>query len=96
VDTAGNRGNVHEATPIARTSKLCYADAMSELIFEVTQEEDGGFVAECLTEHLFTQADTWAELRHNVREAVGAYHFDRPLPASVRLHLVRDEVLAVA
>ena len=69
---------------------------MSELIFEVTQEEDGGFVAECLTEQIFTQADTWAELRQNVKEAVNAYHFDRALPASVRLHLVRDEVLAVA
>ena len=34
---------------------------MSELVFEVTQ--DGGFVAECLTEAIFTQADTWEELR---------------------------------
>ena len=63
----------------------------------MTQEQDGGFVAECLTEHIFTQADTWEELRLNVREAaVEAYCFDRSLPSSVRLHLVRDEVLEVA
>lgn len=69
---------------------------MSELIFEVLQEEDGGFVAECLTESIFTQADTWDELRRNVKEAVEAFHFDRPTPGSIRLHLVRDEVLAIA
>ena len=32
---------------------------MNELIFEITQEADGGYVAECLTESIFTQADTW-------------------------------------
>jgi predicted RNase H-like HicB family nuclease len=69
---------------------------MSELIFEVIQEEDGGFVAECLTENIFTQADTWEELRLNVREATEAYFFDRPGPQTIRLHLTRDEVLAVA
>jgi predicted RNase H-like HicB family nuclease len=68
---------------------------VNELIFEVLQEDDGGFVAECLTESIFTQADTWEELRLNVREAVEAYCFDRPQPAAIRLHLVRDEVLAV-
>ena len=68
---------------------------MSELVFEVTQETDGGLVAECLTESIFTQADNWEELRQNVREAVAAYYFDRPeRPSALRLHLVRDEVLA--
>ena len=67
---------------------------MNELVFEVTQDADGGFVAECLTESIFTQADTWEELRRNVKEAVSAYFFDRTPPAAVRLHLVRDEVLA--
>ena len=68
---------------------------MKELIFEVTQEEDGGFVAECLTESIFTQADTWEQLRLHVKEAVEAFHFDRPMPEGIRLHLVRDEVLAL-
>jgi hypothetical protein len=71
---------------------------MSELIFEVTQEADGGFCAECLTEPIFTEADTWEHLRTNVREAVHAYYFDRPknLPVSIRLHMVRNEILACA
>ena len=68
---------------------------MSELVFEVTQEADGGFLAECLTESIFTQADDWEELRQNVKEATAAYFFDRhEKPQSIRLHLVRDEVLA--
>ena len=66
---------------------------MNELIFEVTQEGDGGFAAECLTEEIFTQADDWSALRESVREAVAAYFFDRTKPSSIRLHLVRDEVV---
>jgi hypothetical protein len=67
---------------------------MSELVFEVTEESDGGFVAEALGESIITEADSWDELRANVREAVAAYFFDRPAPVRIRLHLVRDEVLA--
>ena len=70
---------------------------MSELVFEVTQEEDGGFCAECLSENIFTQGDTWEVVRKNVQEAVRAYYFDQPqAPQRIRLHLVRDELLAGA
>jgi predicted RNase H-like HicB family nuclease len=69
---------------------------MNELVFEVTQEADGGFVAECLSESIFTQADTWEELRHNVQEATSAFFYDGSKPTMIRLHLVRDEVLACA
>ena len=68
---------------------------MNEIVFEVTQEVDGGYCAECLTQAIFTQGETWAELRTNVKEAVHAYYFDVPKPDSIRLHLVRDEMLAV-
>jgi predicted RNase H-like HicB family nuclease len=68
---------------------------MNEIVFEITQEADGGFTAECLTEGIFTEADNWEELRRNVKEAVAAFYFDRAEPPStIRLHLVRDEVLA--
>jgi hypothetical protein len=66
-----------------------------ELVFEVVQEQDGGFVAECLSENIITEADTWEELRENVKEAVAAFFFDQLVPTSVRLHLVRDELLAI-
>jgi predicted RNase H-like HicB family nuclease len=69
---------------------------MSELVFEVVQEADGGYCAECLTENIFTQGNTWDELRENSIEATAAFFFDRPGPARIRLHLVRDEILSVA
>ena len=67
-----------------------------EIVFTVTQEGDGGYVAECLSQDIFTQGDTWEALRANVREAVSAFFFDQPKPSAVRLHLVRDELLAGA
>jgi len=70
------------------------SNAPGDLVFEVTQEADGGYVAECLTESIVTQADTWEELRANVLDVVDAYFFDGPKPRSIRLHLVRDEVLS--
>jgi hypothetical protein len=69
---------------------------MNEIVFEIVQEGDGGYTAEALGESIFTQADNWDELRANVREAVQAFYFDSSPPASIRLRLVRDEVLAVA
>jgi predicted RNase H-like HicB family nuclease len=69
---------------------------MSELVFEVTQEEDGGFCARAIGEAIFTQGDTWEELREMVLDATKGYFGDARLPNRVRLHLLRDEVLAVA
>jgi hypothetical protein len=69
---------------------------MAELVFEVIQEADGGYCAECLTENIFTEGDTWQQLRENVLEAMTAFFFDRPRPERVRLHLIRDEILSVA
>jgi hypothetical protein len=72
------------------------ANRMKELIFEVMQEAYGGYTAEALGESIFTQGDSWDELKANVREVVQAFYFDSVTPTSIRLHLIRDEVLAVA
>jgi len=64
----------------------------SELVFDVTEEAGGGYVAECLSENIVTQGETWEELRANVKEAVEAFFFDGPKPQAIRLHLVRDEL----
>jgi hypothetical protein len=58
-------------------SKGRYFGHMNELVFEVTQEENGGFCAECLSENIFTQGDSWDAVRRNVQEAVRAYYFDQ-------------------
>jgi len=66
-----------------------------EVVFQVTQEADGGYVAECLSENIFTQADCWDDLKANVKKAVEACFFDKQKPDTIRLHMVRDEVLSV-
>ena len=64
---------------------------MNELVFEVMQEEDGGYCAECLSENIFTQGDTWDAVRRNVQEAVRAFYFDQAeAPRRIRLRLVRS------
>jgi predicted RNase H-like HicB family nuclease len=67
----------------------------SEIIFEVSEAEEGGFCATALGYGITTQAETIEELRQMVRDAVSCY-FDDPqnAPKLIRLHFVRDEVLA--
>jgi len=48
---------------------------MTDLVFEAVQEADGGYCAECLTENIFTQGDTWDDLRSNVIDATAAFCF---------------------
>jgi hypothetical protein len=68
---------------------------MSEIVFDVTREDIGGYAAECESENLSVMADTWEDLRDNVKAAVEKHFQDGPKPVSIRLHLVRDEVLTV-
>ena len=60
---------------------------MNEIIFLVEDSPEGGFTARALGHSIYTDADTIAELRDNVRDAV-ACHFDAAeKPAIIRLHL---------
>ena len=69
----------------------------SEIIFEVSEDEvDGGFTASALGHSIVTEADTWEELRANVREAVLCHFDEGRAPAVIRLHRVMDELVAVA
>jgi hypothetical protein len=63
-----------------------------EIVFLVEEAPEGGYQARALGHSIFTEADTWEELRDAVRDAVQC-HFDVDVPTVVRLHLVREEVL---
>ncbi len=69
---------------------------MTELLFNVTQETDGGYVAVAAGESIATQGDTWEELCYIVLDAVKGYFFDSEPPARIRLFLHVEQVLAVA
>ena len=49
-----------------------------ELIFEVRDAEEGGYCARALGHDIFTEADTWEELRANVLEATSLHFEDEP------------------
>ena len=70
--------------------------AVNEIIFEVHEDEvDGGYTASALGYGIHTQGDTLEELRTMVRDAVGCYFEEETSsPKIIRLHFVRDEVLA--
>ena len=73
------------------------SETFSEIIFEVSEDEvDGGYSASALGYGIHTEGETLEELRRNVREAVECY-FDYTMKrlGVIRLHFVRDEVLAI-
>ena len=67
---------------------------MNEIIFQVEEAAEGGYTARALGHAVFTEAESLDELRDNVRDAMRC-HFDEGAgPKVIRLHFVRDEVLA--
>ncbi|QMS87596.1 2-oxoisovalerate dehydrogenase E1 subunit beta [Nostoc edaphicum CCNP1411] len=68
---------------------------MTEIVFLVEDDPDGGYTARALTESIFTQADDIETLREMLRDAVHC-HFpnEQSRPKIIRLHIVRDEVIA--
>jgi len=69
---------------------------MSEIVFLVEEDPDGGLTARALGESIFTEADNMDALKEAVRDAVRC-HFadDESRPRVIRLHSVRDEVIAL-
>lgn len=70
--------------------------AMSaEMIFAVQESPEGGYEARALSAPIFTEADTLEELRSMVRDAVECHFEEGERPKVIRLHFVKDEVIAV-
>jgi hypothetical protein len=69
---------------------------MKEIIFEVREDEiDGGFNAQALGYGIHTQGEDLEDLRVMVKDAVDCYfEAAADAPQMIRLHFVRDEVLA--
>ena len=67
---------------------------MQEVIFVVEEAPEGGFVARALGVSIFTEAETLESLRDRVRDAVRCHFDEGQSPKVIRLHFVREEVLA--
>lgn len=65
-----------------------------ELIFEIRDADEGGFFARALGHGIFTEGETWDDLRTNVLQAV-SLHFEEATtrPSLVQMHYVKDELI---
>lgn len=64
-----------------------------EILFLVQDTDEGGYTARALGYAIFTEADSWDELKQAIRDAVRC-HFDAAdQPELIRLHAVREEVM---
>ena len=67
---------------------------MTEIIFVVEDAPEEGYLARAIGESIFTQAESVSELHERVRDAVQC-HFEVGMgPKLIRLHFVRDQVIA--
>ena len=66
----------------------------SEIVFVVEEASEGGYQANGLNHPIFTEADTFDELKAMVLNAVQCHFEPEQKPCLIRLHLVKDEVLA--
>ena len=68
---------------------------LAEIIFEVTESAEGGYEARALGHSIFTQGEDWNDLKEMARDAVLCHFDEGDAPRVIRLHLVRDEAIAV-
>lgn len=64
-----------------------------EIIFLVDEDADGGFTAKALGHSIFTEADTFQELKAMAQDAVRCHFDKKDMPSVIRLHIVKDEVI---
>ena len=66
---------------------------MTEIIFLVEDDPDGGYTTRALGESIFTQAEDIESLKEMIRDAVDCHFEAEEKPKIIRLHIVRDEVI---
>jgi hypothetical protein len=66
-----------------------------EVIFLVEEAVEGGFQAKALGYPIFTEANTFEELKKMAQDAVQCHFEPEDRPPLIRLHLVKDEVIKV-
>lgn len=67
---------------------------MTEIIFIVEEAPEGGYLARATGESIFTRAESVSELHERVRDAVQCHFYAGMGPKLIRLHFVRDQVIA--
>lgn len=66
-----------------------------EIIFWIQESPEGGYEARALGYSIFTEAETLDELKREVADAVECHFEQADKPRIIRLHMVREEVIAL-
>ena len=66
-----------------------------EIIFLVEESPEGGYEATALGYPIFTEADTFEDLKAMVHDAVDCHFDESERPRLIRLHFVKEEVISV-
>ena len=66
----------------------------TEIIFIVQESLDGGYEARALSYSIFTEAENLEELKKNIKEAVACHFEEGEMPKIIRLHYIKEEVIA--
>ena len=68
---------------------------MSEIVFLVEEAPEGGFTARALGYSIYTEGDSWDDLKAAIQDALACHFEDEQKPRIARLHYLREEVMAV-
>ena len=70
-------------------------DMDKEIIFLVEELAEGGYGARALGYSIYTEAENLEELKNKVKDAVKCHFEEKEMPHIIRLHMVKDEVVAI-
>lgn len=69
--------------------------SVKEIVFIAEDSLEGGYTAYALGHAIFTEADSWVELKNMIRDAVKCHFNEEDMPQIINIHAVREERLAV-
>ncbi len=94
MNTAGDVPGAVYSRPL--TLPTAGGPTVNEIIFVVEEAPEGGYTAAALGASIFTEADDLTNLEAQVRDAVLCHYDDEATrPRIIRLHFVREEVIAI-
>jgi len=67
----------------------------NEIIFIIEEDSLSGYTARALGHSIFTEAEDFEDLKERIREAVKCHFVEQDRPGVIRLHYVKDEVIAL-
>ena len=67
----------------------------NEIIFLIEESVESGYEARAMGYSIFAEGETYEEVKENIKEAVKCHFEENEVPHIIRLHLVKDEIMAL-